>query len=229
MGLPFSLLIICDGAPRRLEHLQAAFSGLRTEPRASAFCSRAEPRASTASEGAARVAVLLRDKAASPRRLLDQARALRALTHRCGARLLISDRLDVAQLSEADGVQLPEAGLSVHDARRLLGSAALIGVSRHSGAGVLAAQDDGADYATLSPVFASPEKGEPLGIPGFEQVARSSSLPVLALGGVSADQVPALIQAGAAGVAVIREVMSSSDPGAAAQKLLRALEISHLV
>lgn len=202
MGLPFRLLLITDGAPELLRRTEAAL----------------------AVPGTNRVAVLLRDKQTSSRALLETARALRALTLQRAARLLVSDRLDVALLAEADGVHLPEAGFAVTEARRLLGPVRLIGVSRHSHEGILAAQEAGADYATLSPVFASPGKGTPLGMASFAQIVQSSSLPILALGGVGLASLPALIQAGAAGVAVVREVMSAAAPGAAVSQLLRALE-----
>lgn len=210
MRCPFKLLLITDDADGLVRRVEAALSA-------------AEARG---------VGVLLRDKRASSRALLDTALRLRELTRRYAATLLISDRSDVALLSEADGVHLPEQGLTVREARTLLGPGRLIGVSRHDAAGILAAHEQGADYATLSPVFTSPNKGAPLGMAGFAQIvaeleARPSSprLAVLALGGITASEVPGLIQAGAAGVAVIREVMSASAPGAAVVQLLRALEL----
>lgn len=204
MGLPFQLLVVTDDGPDLLARAEAALSGA----------------------GAGRVALLLRNKQAGTSTLVQLAKSLRSLTHDRGASLLVSDRVDVALLVEADGVHLPESGFGVDEARALLGPGRLIGVSRHTKEGLDRAQHAGADYATLSPVFASPHKGVPLGMAHFAHVARQAKLPVFALGGVRVQHVPALVQAGAAGVAVIREVMSAQDPGAAVLQLLRALDES---
>jgi thiamine-phosphate pyrophosphorylase len=151
-------------------------------------------------------------------------RALRPLTRRREVALLVSDRVDVALLGDADGVHLPETGLGVVEARELLGSQRLVGASRHDRAGARAATAQGADYATLSPVFSVPGKGAPLSVAGFGAVARGSALPLYALGGVKGTHAAELLQAGAAGLAVMREVMSARDPALALRGLLTALD-----
>lgn len=181
-----------------------------------------------------RVAILLRDKQATREALLQQARAVRSLTRACGATLLVSGEVGVALASGADGVQLPEPGGDAHDrharaaaavvaARAQLGPPGLVGVSRHDLEGLRVAAAAGADYATLSPIFASPDKGAPLGVPALAAAAAACTLPLFALGGVRTSDVPALHAAGASGVAVIREVLSHPDPNAALAALMRAL------
>lgn len=165
-------------------------------------------------EGA--VAVMLRDKAASPRELAAQARALLPVCRARAAPLLVNDRCDVARAVGADGAHLPERGLTVADARAALGPAALIGASRH---GPRAAEES-PDYVTLGPVGAVPGKGAPLGLDGFQAAAATWDAPVFALGGVTAADVPALRARGAAGVAVIRAVYAAPDPAAAIRALL---------
>lgn len=202
---PFDLLVIADASPRQ----QACLSSALTAPDVNGL------------------AVLLRDKDASARELAACATELRKRTGDRGVPLLISDRVDVALLVDADGVHLPERGLAVSHARALLGPKAIIGASRHDLAGVLSAQNEDCDYATLSPVFASPNKGAPIGVQAFAAVATSCTLPLYALGGVRTQDVPALAAVGAAGVAVIRDVMDAPQPAAAVSELLLALR-SHL-
>lgn len=171
-----------------------------------------------------RVAVQLRARSLGDRKLLALAHELRAVTRARGARLVINGRPDVALAAEADGVHLPERGLAPEEARRLLGARSLIGVSRHDEAGLARAERAGADYGTLSPFAASPGKGEPLGAERFAAACSRTGLAVLALGGVGREQVPAAVDAGAAGVAVIRSVFGADDPAAAVRSLLAALD-----
>ncbi|MFW5926249.1 MAG: thiamine phosphate synthase [Myxococcota bacterium] len=176
---------------------------------------------------AGRVAVQLRAKDRGGRALVALGRGLRAVTAERGVPLLVNGRLDVAHAVSADGVHLPEAGVTPAEARTILGPDALVGASRHDGAGVARAAAEGADYATLGPFAATPGKGPPLGPDRFAAIAREATLPVLALGGVGAREVPAARAAGAHGVAVIRAVYGDPDPGAALTALLAALDTAH--
>lgn len=170
------------------------------------------------------VALHLREKDLGGRELLALARALVAVCRAHGQRLLVNDRLDVALAAGADGAHLPAAGVPVADARRLLGPAALVGVSCHSSADVARALAGGASYATFSPVYDTPSKrayGPPLGIPALREAARLG-LPLVALGGVTAARAPEVRAAGAAGVAAIRAWLGGGDPAAAVRALLPA-------
>jgi thiamine-phosphate pyrophosphorylase len=119
--------------------------------------------------------------------------------------VLVHGSAIVARESGADGVHLPERA-SVAAARSIVGAGALVGASRHDAEGVREAALAAADYTTLSPVFASPGKGKPLGLALFAEVARSSGLPVVALGGIVGENAAACRAAGAAAVAAIRGV-----------------------
>lgn len=168
------------------------------------------------------VLVQLRAKDCAPAQRYELALELREVCTAAGAGLLINDRADLAQAVAADGVQLPERALPVGVVRRLLGERALIGASCHDAEGLQAAASGGASFATLSPVFASPGKGKPLGLPQFSALVQRAGLPVYALGGVAASHAPALKAAGAAGLAVISAVFGSRDPAAATSALLAA-------
>jgi thiamine-phosphate pyrophosphorylase len=199
----FDLLIITDGRAQLLERLASALDVA----------------------GAERIAVLVREPQLGAAELLALSRQARALTAARGARLLISDRLDVALAVNADGVQLPERGFDPESARALLGPGACIGVSRHGRPGLVQAAKQGADYATLSPIHPVEGKAPALGIAGFAAAIAGLSWPVYALGGVRSADLPSLRAAGARGVAVMREALSAGDPRRSTEALLAALEV----
>lgn len=151
------------------------------------------------------VAIQVRDKALDGGPLLHLARDAVAIAHPVGASVWVNDRIDVAQLAGADGVQLPEAGLSVRVARDLVGGTLNIGASRHTADAVLAAAGDGADVVQFGPIFATPGKTA-VGTEGLTvrtQLARHTRL--VAVGGIGDPrQAEAAIAAGADAVAVIR-------------------------
>lgn len=170
-------------------------------------------------------AVQLRDKRADGGALLAAARTLRDATRRCGAALLVNDRIDVALAADADGVHLPAASFPIAVARRLLGLAAWIGRSTHAPDEAARAAADGADYVVLGPVYATPSKaayGAPLGIAALG--AARVPCPVVAIGGIGPETVAPLRAAGAHGVAVIRSVLDAPDPAAAARALRAAFD-----
>jgi thiamine-phosphate pyrophosphorylase len=167
-------------------------------------------------------AVQLRERDLDTRELLELARALRDLTSRHDALLLVNDRIDVALVCGADGVHLPVNSFAAADARDLLGDKALIGVSTHS-TDELASAARCADFAVFGPIFDTPSKrglGDPLGIEPLRAACAAAALPIIAIGGVTVDTAAECRQAGASGVAVIRAVLADPDPQAASRKLL---------
>jgi thiamine-phosphate pyrophosphorylase len=164
-------------------------------------------------------AVQLREKELSGRELLALADRLRTATARRGALLFVNDRLDVAIAVGADGVHLGGGSMPVSVARRLLGAAALIGISTHAPGEETA----GADFAFFGPVWPTPSKTGAQGEARLTEAVRASRIPVLAIGGVTDDRARAACAAGAAGVAVIRAILAAPDPAAAARTLLAAL------
>jgi thiamine-phosphate pyrophosphorylase len=168
-------------------------------------------------------AVQLRDRDLPGRPLLALAERLRELTTRAGALLLVNDRVDVAVAAGADGVHLGSASMPIDVVRRLLPPGALVGVSTHAVTEVAAAT---ADFAFFGPVHATPSKaafGPPQGVPRLREAVATARVPVLAIGGITLPHIPELRGAGAAGVAVIRAILSADDPGSATRALLEAL------
>jgi len=133
---------------------------------------------------------------------------------------------DAADEARLDGVHLGFDAARPADARRLLGPHAWIGLSCHTPAEALAEGETGASYLQLAPVFAPLSKAAqapPLGIPALAAAARCG-LPILAQGGIAAQNAAAAVAAGAAGVAVTGAILMASDPGEAAGALRRALD-----
>jgi thiamine-phosphate pyrophosphorylase len=164
------------------------------------------------------VAVQLREKDLSAAALLPLARALRAVTIAARASLYINDRADVAVAVGADGVHLSGVSLAPVDAARAAPGLALA-ISAHTLADVAAARATGAPiaFALFGPVNDTPAKrryGPPVGVAALAEAARhgAAPLPLLAIGGITVDDVPAMRRAGAHGVACIRAVMTAPDP-----------------
>ena len=168
--------------------------------------------------------VQLRDKDLPAGELLGLATSLLdAIDGR--AKLIVNDRADVALAVGAQGVQLGEEGLPVSAARKTLGSTALIGRSVHSELSAAQAETDGADFLIVGTIFASRSHpgGEPAGTDLMRRISRNCRLPLIGIGGITLENAPAVIEAGASGVAVITNILAASDPEAAAGRLKEAI------
>jgi len=185
--------------------------------------------AGVAGRRATEVAVQLREKDLGGRALLELARTLRATTARAGARLFVNDRVDVALAAGADGVHLGGGALAPADAHAVAPDLE-IAISTHAPNEVAAAAAAGhAAFAVFGPVFDTPSKrafGPPQGEAALAAAAAAGGvrLPVLALGGISADNVIHCVAGGAAGIACIRSVLAAPDPGAALTRIFEAIE-----
>jgi thiamine-phosphate pyrophosphorylase len=156
--------------------------------------------------------IWLRDRDLDPAARRALALSLRALTREVGGHLSIGADVELAADIAADGAHLQSAA-AVAAARRLLGAKASIGVSAHSLADVRDAANAGADYVTLSPIFASASKpgyGPALGAPAIAEAARHG-IAIVALGGVTPANAGRCLAAGAAGVAMMGEIMRAPD------------------
>jgi thiamine-phosphate diphosphorylase len=169
--------------------------------------------------------VHLREKDLPGQELLEAARHLRHAIGD-GARILINERLDIALISGADGVQMGEQGLSPLDIRAVCGDSILIGRSVHDENGAERAAVERADFIIAGHVYPTPSKsGRQARGPRFiTRVAEASGLPVIAIGGITPERVPEVIQAGAHGVVVLSGILATSNPAAAARAYRRAID-----
>lgn len=166
-------------------------------------------------------AIQFREKAIPTRELVREAKDLKAVCDKYGALFFVNDRADVAFAADADGVHLGQDDLPVRAAREILGHDKIIGVSCHSTAQALIAQEEGADYVSCGPLFATPTKPtyKPVTLDLIAQYRKVVRLPFVAIGGVDEETVEAVIRAGADRVAVVRAVCGSDDPESAARRL----------
>jgi len=166
--------------------------------------------------------VQLREKHAAGRAFLERATALCAWLHEHQVALIINDRVDVALACGADGVHVGQDDLPCAVVRRLVGPSRVIGVSVSTVAEALQAERDGADYLGVSPVFTTltkPDAPPAAGLEGLRAIRAAVHLPLVAIGGIQAENAAAVVQAGADGVAVVSAIMAAADPCAAARAL----------
>ncbi len=173
--------------------------------------------------------IQLRDKQLDDCELVARARQLTRATRGSGTLAVVNDRADIAVLAGADAVHLGQEDLSVKDARVVVGTEMLIGVSTHNIAQARAAVADGANYLGAGPTFVSKTKSfdSLAGLDYLRQVAAEITLPTLAIGGIDAENLPDVMATGISRVAVGAAVTEAADPAVAACALLGMLK-SHV-
>jgi thiamine-phosphate pyrophosphorylase len=153
-----------------------------------------------------------RDKETDLAAMIEEARRLRHLCQE--ALFLVNDRVEVALAVGADGVHLGQEDLHYREARRLLGEKKIIGITVNTPEQALEAARLGADYLGVSPIFATrtkPDAGEPAGLTLLREIRRRVRLPLIAIGGITLDNAPSVIEAGADGVCAISAVVTRPD------------------
>ena len=171
-------------------------------------------------------AIQLREKDLGGRDLFELAEKTRRLCERYGAALFINDRIDVALAVDAAGVQLGKTSLSIETARALLGPEKLIGASIHSIEEVRPAAQSGADFVLFGPVYFTPSKagfGAPQGLAALRKIVETSALPVYGIGGITANNIIGVRDAGARGIALIAAIIGAQDPQESTRAIMQLL------
>ena len=167
-----------------------------------------------------------RQKSGSTREMIEIARNMKRLCSEAGVAFIVNDRLDVAIAADADGVHLGQDDFPIPMAREILGEGRIIGGSAATLDEALKCLSDGADYVGFGPVYPTSSKddaGPVSGIDILKQVVEIIPLPIIAIGGVGAENIPDVMRAGAHGIAVISAVCCQDDPEEATRSLYQAL------
>jgi thiamine-phosphate pyrophosphorylase len=170
--------------------------------------------------------VQLREKKSSSRDFYTVAKEIKKITDCHSVPLIINDRLDIALAVDAAGVHVGQDDLPARVARRALaGTGKLLGVSAATAAEALQAQDDGADYIGAGSVFATDTKKDvrPLLLEELIKIKQAVGIPVVAIGGISGNNVRLLQGTGIDGIAVVSAILGSDDAQKAAADLKRKL------
>jgi thiamine-phosphate pyrophosphorylase len=166
----------------------------------------------------------LRVKDQSTGRFVEIARAVKAAADRAQAQLIINDRADIAKLIDAAGVHLGQEDLPVAAAREILGPTKIIGFSTHNVAQAEAASREGiADYIGFGPIYPTASKQRPDPVQGLDrlrQIRSRVTLPIVAIGGITAKTMPEVLAAGADAVAMIAEIVRADDVSTKIRALL---------
>jgi thiamine-phosphate pyrophosphorylase len=173
--------------------------------------------------------IQLREKGGSTRRMIEVAKRMAAVCRQAGVPLIVNDRIDVAVAANADGVHLGQSDFPIPLARELLGQDKLIGGSAATLDEARICVAEGADYVGFGPVYVTGSKADAGPVSGprvLKQVVETIPLPVIAIGGITAENIPEVMQAGAHGIAVISAVCCQIDPEGATRALRKALERS---
>lgn len=168
--------------------------------------------------------VQLREKTATSREFYELALRVKEITDKNNIPLIINDRLDIAMAVNADGLHIGQEDLPVAVARQLLGPDKILGVTAATVADALAAQVAGADYVGSGAVYPTGTKPGKAVLPltTLSQIKQAVHIPVVAIGGITVDNMGPVLKSGIDGVAVVSAIMDSPDPLSEAQKF-RAL------
>jgi len=153
--------------------------------------------------------IQLREKLMSKKELYHEALALRSLTRRHRAIFIVNDYIDIALSADADGVHLGQEDMPLEEARKIMGKKKIIGISTHSLKQALAAEVGGADYIGFGPMFntSSKDAGSPKGLKALKELRKHIKIPIVAIGGISPENILSVLEAGADTVAVMSAVL----------------------
>ncbi|MEJ2689777.1 MAG: thiamine phosphate synthase [Deltaproteobacteria bacterium] len=175
--------------------------------------------------GGARI-VQLRDKVSEDRILYEKASYFRKRTKEAGALFIVNNRLDIALLTEADGLHLGNSDIPAEEARRLAPDL-IIGVSANTPEQAASAEKRGASYFNIGPLFPTGTKKKLTAFLGIEAIARFSALsplPFTCMGGIKLEHVPELTKNGARRLAVVTAISQATDITAETRKWIEAIK-----
>ena len=170
-----------------------------------------------------------RDKQASMREAYQRGTELRRAAGDAGVRLIVNDRCDLAVAIDADGAHVGQADLPPAEARLLLGREKILGISTHTLEQVTAATKQDPDYIAYGPIFPTSTKLDheaAVGIESLRRIRQQVSMPLFAIGGITARHVSEIVGTGADGIAVCSAVLQAPDVGRSIEDFMTAFRKS---
>ncbi len=167
--------------------------------------------------------IQLRAKETAAKEFLRLAREMRGLTRPAGCLFIVNDRLDIALAAQADGVHLGQEDLPLAIARKLMGREKIIGISTHDLAQAKEAERGGADYIGFGPIFGTFTKDtgySPRGLAMLKEIRKAVKIPIVAIGGITENNIPQVREAGADAAAIISDLMGAEDVAGKVKRIL---------
>ncbi|MGL5208027.1 thiamine phosphate synthase [Cetobacterium sp.] len=164
-------------------------------------------------KGGAKI-IQYREKKRDLKLLLEEAKALRELTLKYNATFIVNDYLDIALLSEADGIHIGQDDLPIKDVRKILGENKIIGISTHNPQEAQQAIIDGADYIGVGPIFYTETKEDicdPVTLEYLDFVNKNINLPYVAIGGIKENNIDKVLALGAKSICLVSELVGADN------------------
>lgn len=175
--------------------------------------------------------VQLRHKHASTALRVELGRALKAALHGTAATLIINDDLEAAVAVQADGLHIGQQDIDAATARQRIGNSMILGVSCSQESHAIGIDPRIVDYAGIGPVFGTatkPDHDRPLGVSGLRHLVSITPLPTVAIGGLKLEHVDSVLEAGAAGLAVVSAICGQEDPEAISRQFTNRIRMARI-
>ena len=158
-------------------------------------------------------AVQLREKTMSDSEFFTMAKEFKNITSQSKTIFIVNDRVEIAKAVDADGLHIGQSDIDIHTARKILGYDKIVGISTHNIAQARKAQQDGADYIGVGPIFytATKDYEPPVGIDYLQQVNKEITIPFVAIGAINLANINVVLNAGGTRVAICSTIMSSDN------------------
>lgn len=169
----------------------------------------------------------LRAEGLSTRELLTLSLSLRDITQKEGVAFIINNRVDIAIISNADGVHIGQRDLPCKEVRKLLGREKIIGVSTHNRKEAREAEANGADYIAFGPIFSTATKKDadrPKGLERLKEIKASATIPVVAIGGINEKNIREVMGTGIDAAAMISDILTADDISGKMERLVTIIE-----
>ncbi|MEN0643159.1 thiamine phosphate synthase [Alkalicoccobacillus gibsonii] len=171
--------------------------------------------------------IQLRDKKSSKLEVLKKAQKLRELTKKYDVPFIVNDHIDVALAVEADGIHVGQDDLPLADVRKIVGPDMIIGISTHKLEEAKKAEEGGADYIGVGPIFPTNSKEDvvdPVTTSYIQQIETDITIPYVAIGGIKRHNLKEVMAAGAKRVCMITEIVETTDVRARCEEIISIME-----